>query len=294
MIDPLVKGIPLSLLFLYFVTYSFVGWTMETTYCSTLQKRFVPRGFLYGPLCPIYGVGALLMILFFEPLAGNLFLFYVVSTVVMSAWEYLVGWFLETTTHMKYWDYSNQPFNLHGRICLFVSLWWGVLSYIAISYIHPAVADLFAYVPNTTRYVIAYLLLSGIIVDAVFTIRSLALVTKMLKKLEQTGSELAVQLELGKLELTERLDEAREKYDARLSELMSQHPETSGMLKERYLELRERYSDLQERAERASRRFRKKYSHLSSPRYGMSLADIRKHAGELRARVTARKNEPKE
>ena len=120
----MLLGYPLSTLFLYFCFYSCAGWCMETVYCSILEKRFVPRGFLHGPLCPIYGVGVLLMILFFAPLKGNLALFYIVSTVVMSAWEYFVGWFLEVTTHIKYWDYSMYRFNLKGRICLW-SVWCG-------------------------------------------------------------------------------------------------------------------------------------------------------------------------
>ena len=121
-------GYPLSTLVLYFCFYAFMGWLMETVYCSILEKRFVSRGFLHGPLCPIYGVGVLLMILFFKPLAGNIVVFYLVSTVTMSAWEYFVGWFLEVTTHMKYWDYSMSRFNLKCRICLWVCLIWGALS----------------------------------------------------------------------------------------------------------------------------------------------------------------------
>ncbi len=70
---------------------------------------------------------------------GNLVLFYVTAVVVMTSWEYFVGWFLETTTHMKYWDYSHSKFNIKGRVCLWVALTWGVLSYVVIFWIHPAV-----------------------------------------------------------------------------------------------------------------------------------------------------------
>ena len=100
MTEPSFFGIPLSFLFLYFIVYSFLGWVMETTYCSILKKRFVVRGFLYGPICPIYGVGVLMMICWVTTMVGHPFLFYVTATAVMSAWEYFVGWFLETTTHI--------------------------------------------------------------------------------------------------------------------------------------------------------------------------------------------------
>ena len=98
-----ILGYPILDLFLYFVFYSFLGWVMETCYCSICERRLVPRGFLYGPICPIYGIGVLLMILFFTPLKKNLVLFYVVAVAVMSSWEYFVAWLLETTTHVKYW-----------------------------------------------------------------------------------------------------------------------------------------------------------------------------------------------
>ena len=76
MTEPVFFGLPISLAFLYFIVYSVLGWCMETVYCSTLERRFVPRGFLYGPMCPIYGVGVLMMICWFQPLMGNPVVFY--------------------------------------------------------------------------------------------------------------------------------------------------------------------------------------------------------------------------
>ena len=152
---PMLLGYPIPLLFLYFTFYSFCGWVWETVYCSIKERHYVPRGFLYGPLCPIYGVGFLLMILFFAPFRDNLVVFYFVAVVVMTAWEYLVGWFLETTTHIKYWDYSHVKLNIKGRVCLPVSLFWGVMSYVAVFWIHPPVARLFARIPMWLQYTCA-------------------------------------------------------------------------------------------------------------------------------------------
>ena len=144
-----ILGHSIQELFLYFLFYSFLGWLMETCYCSLHERRLVPRGFLYGPICPIYGCGVLLMILFFTPLKGNLLLFYVVAVIVMTSWEYFVAWLLEVTTHVKYWDYSNSRFNLKGRVCLWVALVWGVLSYVVIFWIHPAVERLYLRIPRS-------------------------------------------------------------------------------------------------------------------------------------------------
>lgn len=218
MSEPVVFGFPISLLFLYFVIYAFLGWILETVYCSVRERRFVARGFLYGPVCPIYGVGVLMMLCWFAPFTGQPLLFYVIATVCMSAWEYLVAWILETTTHIKYWDYSDRKFNLHGRICLSISLTWGVLAYLVIFWIHPVVAGLVERLSLFTIYVADVVLLVLLVADAAATIRELALLTAMLRKLTQMGEELQVQLALSRAELSDRLDEAREVLSDKLDD----------------------------------------------------------------------------
>lgn len=218
MSEPVVFGFPISLLFLYFVIYAFLGWILETVYCSVRERRFVARGFLYGPVCPIYGVGVLMMLCWFAPFTGQPLLFYAVATVCMSAWEYLVAWILETTTHIKYWDYSDRKFNLHGRICLSISLTWGVLAYLVIFWIHPVVAGLVERLSTFTIYVADVVLLVLLVADVAATIRELALLTAMLRKLTQMGEELQVQLALSRAELSDRLDEAREVLSDRLDD----------------------------------------------------------------------------
>lgn len=267
-----VLGYSLSTLFLYFCFYAFAGWCMETVYCSILEKRFVPRGFLHGPVCPIYGVGVLLMILFFQPLAGNVFVFYVVSTVTMSAWEYFVGWFLETTTHMKYWDYSMYRFNLKGRICLWVCLVWGVLSYVCIFLIHPPVARAIDLIPVTIRQATALILLLALVADTIVTIRELALMTKMMNKLQQLGGEMQVQVSLGRMELGDKLQDAKEAMASLIPDSVSENG----------AKLRSKYNDLIAAAERSTRRFRHTYSHLSAPKVdAASLRAIRDRARQV-------------
>lgn len=253
--EPVLLGYPVTQLILFFFFYSFVGWVMETCYCSILERKYVARGFLYGPICPIYGVGVLLMILFFKPLTGNPVLFYVTAVVVMSAWEYLVGWFLETTTHVKYWDYSNIKFNLQGRICLPISLTWGVLSYVVIYWIHPRTEALFAQIAPWLSYVLCGAAIGVLISDATLTIRQLAVMAKLTRSLERITDELQLQLSLGKSELGDKLDEGT-------------------------AALRERYSRQLRSWEENSRRFRNNY-HLKLNKHSpISLEDLRA-AGEL-------------
>ncbi len=277
MMDPKLFGIPVTLIFLYFITYSFLGWCVETAYCCMVEHRWVSRGFLFGPICPIYGVGILLMIFFFAPLADHLILFYVTATVVMSAWEYLVAWFLETTTQIKYWDYSDKPFNLKGRICLQISLCWGFLSYITIFLIHPRIAGLFALIPLWVRYSLFGAAFSLLMVDTITTIRQLALTTQLMKKLEALGQELTLQKSSVKTQLdavTERIQGAVREKDALVS-------------------LKERYDTLLGMAERQSRRFRNRYTHLRSDRFGHRISEITNRGNELRAKLQAARQQRK-
>jgi len=286
MSEPSVFGIPISLLFLYFIVYSFLGWIMETTYCSIVEKRFVVRGFLYGPICPIYGVGVLMMICWFAPLKGNPFLFYVVATAVMSAWEYFVGWFLEATTHIKYWDYSMFRFNLNGRICLWVCLTWGVLAYVVIFWVHPLVSGVLDLIPHLARYITDSVMLAVLAVDVTVTIRQLMLVTKLMGKLNDVNEELRLQLALGKAELNDRLDAAREELTDRLEAAKDSAkaalPAGSG---EKVEALRAKYNDLLAKAERQSRHLRYVYRDMTSKTWADTLNRVKESGRELKARL---------
>ena len=277
-------GQPVTLLFLYFVFYSFCGWLWETCYCSVKERHYVPRGFLYGPICPIYGVGFLLMVLFFAPFKDNLVVFYFVAVIVMTAWEYFVGWFLETTTHIKYWDYSDRRFNIKGRVCLEVSLFWGIMSYVAVFLIHPPVARLFARMPDWLQYTACGACLSLLIVGAVTTIRKLALVTKAMNRLQTAGDELRLQMALARADLGDNLEVVGEELRARLDDVRENLSPANAQRLDR---LMSDYDELLERAERMSRRFRNRYRHMTSRRY--ALDDVRAYGRQWRASIQAAK-----
>jgi len=274
MAEPTLFGLPISLAFLYFIVYSILGWGMETVYCSVLERRFVPRGFLYGPMCPIYGGGVLMMICWFQPLMDKPVAFYLTATVCMSAWEYLVGWFLETTTHIKYWDYSMYRFNLHGRICLWVCLMWGVLSFVVLYFIHPPVVRLLDRVPVVIRYVLDGFLAGVLVSDAIATIYQLAKTSQLLEKLQQAGDELRLQVHLGRAELTDKLGEARAGAAQWLDELIPDE------LDERGRALKARYDELTAYTERLSRRFRMGYRNMTASREERDALESVKRQGE--------------
>ena len=97
---------------LYFFTYGFFGWCTEVAYAATQQRKFVNRGFLNGPICPVYGIGVGVVVQFLTPFENNLFLLYITSTIVVTVIEGLTGYLMDKLFHHKWWDYTNQPLNI--------------------------------------------------------------------------------------------------------------------------------------------------------------------------------------
>ncbi|HBB29668.1 MAG TPA: hypothetical protein DC000_10580, partial [Clostridiales bacterium] len=104
--------------FIYFIMYSVIGWICEVIFCSIPEKKFINRGFLNGPLCPIYGFGALIVIFFLTPFKDSIFLVFIFGLIVTSTLEYFTSYAMEKLFHSKWWDYSNNRFNINGRVCL--------------------------------------------------------------------------------------------------------------------------------------------------------------------------------
>ena len=119
----------------YFIIYSFLGWIMESIVRSVSEKKIINTGFLKGPVCPIYGIGAIIMLLFLERYQNKPILLFFIAIIVLTTWEYLVGVLLEKIFHTKYWDYSEQKFNFQGRICLVNSICWGILADLIVTII---------------------------------------------------------------------------------------------------------------------------------------------------------------
>ena len=103
------------------------------------QHRFVNRGFLNGPICPIYGVGVTLVIACLEAFQSNLLLLYISSVILVTVLEGVTGWAMDKLFHNKWWDYSKLPFNIGGYVCLLFSLIWGVACVFIVYFVHPLI-----------------------------------------------------------------------------------------------------------------------------------------------------------
>ena len=124
---------------LLFFFYCFCGWVWESCYVSARQRQWVNRGFLHGPLLPIYGSGAIIILFVTLPVADNLWLVYVLGMLAATLLEYVVGAVMEQLFKVRYWDYTKQPCNLHGYICLTSSIAWGFFSILLVRFIHPPI-----------------------------------------------------------------------------------------------------------------------------------------------------------
>ncbi|MDE7389351.1 MAG: putative ABC transporter permease [Lachnospiraceae bacterium] len=109
-----------------FISYAFLGWCAEVIYAASIKGHYINRGFNTGPVCPIYGVGMLSVLMFLEGIKDNLPLLFISSVIFTSVIEFLVGFVLEKLFHEKWWDYTNEPFNIKGYICLRFSILWGL------------------------------------------------------------------------------------------------------------------------------------------------------------------------
>ena len=126
-----------QLFILYFFLFAFIGWLMETVYAIFTLGHFVKRGFLFGPICPIYGYGALMLIYFLGRYRKNNLKLFFYAAILFSAFEYVTSYVLDALFGMHWWDYSNDYFNLNGRITLSFSIAWGIIAILLLTmYIH--------------------------------------------------------------------------------------------------------------------------------------------------------------
>lgn len=133
----------------YFIVYSFVGYIIETLFGMATKGVWESRqSFLYGPFCGIYGMGAVVMILFLQYFNQNSHRLFLGGFIIGSIVEYAVSWYGEVFLHVKWWDYSNMPLNINGRICVFFSLFWGFLAIYLMSYVNPKIDKLINFIKS--------------------------------------------------------------------------------------------------------------------------------------------------
>ena len=212
----------------FFFVYSFLGWCAEVVYAAFRHGKFVNRGFLLGPLCPIYGYGMIAVLYLTWPVIDKPALVFLISALACTVIEFIVGFCAEKLFHQQLWDYSNNPLNLGGYVCLGFSLIWGLGCLAAVYLVHPPVSRLLGHIPQSVGQIVVIALSCCLIADLVITLfHALKIESRM-----QAIDELEKALRSVSDHIGENL------YDG--AEAIMEKVQDSEELKEKYRELVER------------------------------------------------------
>lgn len=178
----------ISMLFLLFIIYSFLGWCMEMVVCYIATKEWVNRGFLIGPICPIYGCGCLLMILLLEKYLKDPFVLFVMAMLLCSLLEYFTSYLMEKLFKARWWDYSHKKYNINGRICLDNILAFGILGLLMMYLINPFVAKMLGYVSLNIINIVAIVIAVIFVIDNVISLKVISSFKTVVKSIHKDST----------------------------------------------------------------------------------------------------------
>lgn len=209
-------------LLFFFIIYAILGWCLEVVYEAVDQGKFINRGFLNGPYCPIYGFGVIIVVGFLNPIRENFIVLYIGSVLLTSVLEFATGFVLEKIFHQKWWDYTEEHFNIMGYVCLKFSLLWGVACIIVVKIIHPFIEIFVNRIPHKIGVVLLIVLFIGFTSDMIMTVLGIMHIKKRIRLLENISAEMrkisdhsGERLYGAVAEIREKSEELSEKNDAR-------------------------------------------------------------------------------
>ena len=283
----------LSELVLLFFVYGFLGWCTEVAFAAFKSGRFVNRGFLNGPICPIYGFGLIGVVLLLAPLKGNLWLLFVGSCVITTLIELVTGFLLEKLFHAKWWDYSGMPLNIGGYVCLLFSLIWGVACMLIVLWVHPPIYGLVHRLPKLLTRILDGIFLAMLAVDLAATVATIRKLSRRLARITLLADEIhTLSDELGG-NIAEKALAAKQKIEteqAKLEQGMERYEEKKEQSR---VQREQRLDELHAKVEAAlsergfgHRRLLEAFPNLKSHRNPESLRKLREAIDRRRHRET--------
>lgn len=220
----------LTVYLIIFFFYSAIGWLIESIYCSIGEKRFINRGFLTGPMCPIYGTGALVMtICLYNPFHDKPLLVFLLGMIICDAVEYITSFLMETLFHARWWDYTYEFANIKGRICLKHTLYWGIASIVFVYLVHPFVDSVLTGINPVYLKYILIVILCFFVVDVIHAFRKALDVRNLLLKLNSMIDTAVSALNTVKSSITntyiniqDNVDKQNEKISSAQNEFIAQ------------------------------------------------------------------------
>lgn len=186
-----IYELPFWSAFLIFILFSFIGWICEVIYVGvTSAHKFVNRGFLHGPICPVYGFGGVVILMLPPSLYATWIPLFLASMILCTTVEYFVSWLMEKLFHTRWWDYSHYKIQLNGRICLLNSILFGFLGVVVIHFVYPLMTDLLNSLGQTWISISGMIILAVLSIDIFFTVRKLVDFANVMKKLKDFGETL--------------------------------------------------------------------------------------------------------
>ena len=224
--------------------YSCLGWCAEVAFAALKTGKFVNRGFLNGPVCPIYGFGILSVVLVLEPVKDNLLLLFFGSMVFTSLLEFIAGFAMERIFHDKWWDYSNNPFNIKGYICLEFSIIWGIACVLVVDIIHPIIMKLVNALPHTLGLWLMGALYVLLVTDAVLTLVELLKLPKRFKAMEELEAAITAVSDAMGENIYDSVERGRQRSEA----FNEKHPDIAEKSREYMADMLEKRSEINQKA----------------------------------------------
>lgn len=286
---------------LLFFIYGFFGWIFETTYVSVRKRKFVNRGFLRGPILPIYASGAIIMLFASIPFEGNLMATFFAGMAAATILELVVGLVMESIFKVKYWDYSNQKFQFKGVICLSSSIAWGFLTLFLTEVIHKPIEKMMFQIPQVAEYILAAVLGIIFVTDTVISVKAALDLKEMLEKMTAMRKELEEMQEQFLEAATEKKDtilkaasQRKERFMERIEDYREELLENAPDKLEAYRQLKSKLEEYREYSRNygmLKAQLLKAHPSASSVKYKEALRDIKKFIEEdLKAKKDKLKN----
>ena len=252
-----------------FIIYAFIGWCAEVSFAAVDSGKFVNRGFLNGPYCPIYGCGVVIVVAVLTPINESLFILFLGSMLLTTVLEFLTGFILEKVFHNKWWDYSDKPFNIMGYVCLKFSILWGLACTFIMKVLYPSIYKFITIIPHVLGIVLLSIIMTAFFIDLGVTVSTILKFNKRLKlmdevaqKMHQLSDEIGENIYEGVTTVKEKSEEVQDKA----GELRGKFEEKTDAVREAFaenlLESKTEYEHRKEAAKKEYEELTKKYKEL--------------------------------
>lgn len=276
-------------LLMFFFIYAFIGWSLEVCYHAVETGNWSNRGFLNGAICPIYGVGVVVILYLLEPISEFGPLLFVGGVVLCSILELFTGVVMEKIFHQRWWDYSNERFNVKGYICLKFSLYWGIGVVFIVKLVHPTIQRFVDWIPYEVGIVVLIFVMVVFAVDAVDTFRTVIGINKELETIHEAAAVIrkvsdgiSERLFEGTIKAVEEKEDLGQKIQTNREEAELQLALGRAELESKAAELRELAEDMARKLKRGQMRMLRAFPGMRSTRYEADMVAVR----ELIEKVT--------